>query len=78
MYFADKKNTSKPIWNEINFKDALIIGFFQILAFIPGASRAGVTITGARFLGFDRKNAAIFLNAFINSNNSSIINIINF
>jgi len=60
LYFADKKNTSKPIWNEINFKDAFIIGLFQILAFIPGASRAGVTITGARFLGIDRKNAAIF------------------
>ena len=60
LYFADKKNTSKPIWNEINFKDALIIGMFQVLAFIPGASRAGVAITGARFLGFDRTNAAIF------------------
>ena len=31
-----------------------------IKAFIPGASRAGVTITGARFLGFDRSSAAIF------------------
>ena len=60
LYFADKKNTSKPIWNEINFKDALIIGIFQVLAFIPGASRAGLTITGARFLGFERTNAAIF------------------
>ena len=60
LYFADKKNTSKPIWNEINFKDALIIGMFQVLAFIPGASRAGVTITGSRFLGFDPTNAAIF------------------
>ena len=60
LYSADIKKTSKPIWNEINFKDALIIGMFQVLAFIPGASRAGVTITGARFLGFDRTNAAIF------------------
>jgi undecaprenyl-diphosphatase len=60
LYFADKKNTSKHKWNEINFKDAVIVGIFQILAFIPGASRAGVTITGARFLGYDRKNAAIF------------------
>ncbi len=60
LYFADKKNTSKPIWSEIRFKDALIVGLFQILAFIPGASRAGITITGARFLGFNRTNAAIF------------------
>ena len=60
LYFADQKSTSKTIWDEINFKDALIVGLFQILAFIPGASRAGVTITGARFLGFDCTNAAIF------------------
>jgi len=60
LYFTDKKNTSKLIWNEINFKDAFILGLFQILAFIPGASRAGVIITGARFLGFDRKNSVIF------------------
>ena len=30
------------------------------MAFIPGSSRAGVTITGARFLGINRTNAAIF------------------
>ena len=36
------------------------MGLFQVLAFIPGASRAGVTITGARFLGYDRLNAARF------------------
>lgn len=34
LYFADKKNTSKSIWSEIRFKDALIVGLFQILAFI--------------------------------------------
>ena len=33
-YFADNKNTSKLIWSEIRFKDALIVGLFQILAFI--------------------------------------------
>ena len=44
----------------MSYFQAFIIGIFQILAFIPGASRAGVTITGARFLGFDRSSAAIF------------------
>ena len=44
----------------MTYIQAFIIGLFQILAFIPGASRAGVTITGARFLGFDRSSAAIF------------------
>ena len=38
----------------------MIIGLFQVLAFIPGASRAGVTITGARFLNVKRDSAAIF------------------
>ena len=38
----------------------MVIGIFQILAFIPGASRAGVTITGARFLNVKRDSAAIF------------------
>ena len=60
LYFVDKKESNNSSWEEINFKDAFIVGLFQILAFIPGASRAGVTITGARFLAFNRSNAAIF------------------
>ena len=44
----------------MSYVQAFIIGAFQVLAFIPGASRAGVTITGARFLGFDRSSSAIF------------------
>ena len=60
LFFADKQNSNNSSWEEMKFSDALIIGCFQILAFIPGASRAGVTITGGRFLGFNRSNAAIF------------------
>lgn len=39
---------------------ALMIGLAQILALIPGASRAGVTITMARMLGYERPDAARF------------------
>ena len=39
---------------------ALIIGLAQMLALIPGASRAGVTIMAGLFLGFDRMQAARF------------------
>ena len=60
LFFTDKKHSNRKSWQEMKFTDALIIGFFQIFAFIPGASRAGVTITGARFLGYNRSNAAIF------------------
>ena len=47
-------------WEDLNFLEAIIIGFFQVLAFIPGASRAGVTITGARILNIKRESAAVF------------------
>ena len=40
--------------------DAILIGISQALALIPGASRAGLSITMARFLGYDRKTAARF------------------
>lgn len=39
---------------------ALMIGLAQVLALIPGASRAGVTITMARMLGYERPDAARF------------------
>jgi len=40
--------------------DAVIIGFFQIIAVFPGASRSGSTISGGMFRGFDRPSAARF------------------
>jgi len=42
------------------WSDAFLIGLSQILALIPGASRSGVTITMARFLGYERPDAARF------------------
>ena len=44
----------------MKYFDAFLIGLAQILALIPGASRAGVTITAARFLGYERASAARF------------------
>ena len=46
--------------NNLHFKDALLIGFAQCLALLPGTSRSGVTITMARFLGMERREAATF------------------
>ena len=60
LYLADKIQIKNKSWKKITYLEALLIGLFQVLAFIPGASRAGVTITGARFLGYDRLNAARF------------------
>jgi undecaprenyl-diphosphatase len=39
---------------------ALLIGVAQVLALIPGTSRAGITMTAARMLGFERRDAARF------------------
>ncbi len=60
LFVADHFNMKTSSWENMSYGQAFIIGMFQVLAFIPGASRAGVTITGALFLGFNRSSAAIF------------------
>ena len=54
LFFADKCSFDKKISSNLNLKIILYIGFFQILALIPGVSRAGITITAARFFKFNR------------------------
>ena len=60
LFIADKTKIEEKNWNHISFKESFLIGLWQVLAFIPGASRAGVTITGARFLNFNRSDATKF------------------
>ena len=57
LYIADKNKLSKKIDADFNIKSVLIIGLFQILALIPGVSRAGITITAGRILGFNRTDS---------------------
>lgn len=45
---------------ELTVKDALIVGFAQVFALLPGSSRSGTTITGALFSGLSRETAARF------------------
>lgn len=45
---------------DVSLSDALIVGIAQVGALIPGVSRSGSTLTAARFLGFERQNAAYF------------------
>jgi undecaprenyl-diphosphatase len=44
----------------MGLKQALFVGLAQMLALIPGTSRSGVTMTMARYLGFERLSAARF------------------
>jgi undecaprenyl-diphosphatase len=60
LYAVDRlARRDKPL-DRMTFRDAITIGFIQCLALVPGVSRSGSTITGARFLGFDRQSAAVF------------------
>ena len=54
LYFSDQRETDQNISTNLSIKSILFIGLFQILALIPGVSRAGITITAARFLKFNR------------------------
>ena len=58
LYIADKNNFNKNIKSNLNLKTILYIGFFQILALMPGVSRAGITITAGRFLKFNRYDSS--------------------
>ena len=58
LYFADQRKIGQNISTNLNLKSILFIGLFQILALIPGVSRAGITITAARFLRFNRVDSS--------------------
>ena len=58
LYISDKTEISKKIDTQFTNQSAIIIGLFQIIALIPGASRSGITITAGRLLGFSRFDSA--------------------
>lgn len=60
LYVADKKGATERALDRMAIKPALVIGVAQVLSLIPGTSRAGITMTAARYLGFGRQEAARF------------------
>lgn len=58
MALADRFAPSERNITDVRIRDALVIGFAQALALIPGTSRSGVTITTGRILGIARQDAA--------------------
>ncbi len=58
LYWADKQEPSSKTEAGWSVRDAISLGLFQMLALIPGTSRSGITITGARMLGYARTDAA--------------------
>ncbi|MEM6593348.1 MAG: undecaprenyl-diphosphate phosphatase [Pseudomonadota bacterium] len=58
LYWADQKGAVEKQARQWSMKDAAIMGLWQALALIPGTSRSGATISGARALGYAREDAA--------------------
>ncbi len=57
LWFSDKNEQVNVKVSDWTIRHALLLGFWQMLALIPGTSRSGITITGARFLNYDRSSA---------------------
>ena len=58
LFFSDRRDTNQNISTNLNIKTILFIGLFQTLALVPGVSRAGITLTAARFLKFNRVDSS--------------------
>ena len=60
LYLVDRRSQSDDDIGQISWGKALLIGFAQCLAFVPGVSRSGSTMTMGRALGLSRETAARF------------------
>lgn len=60
LYVADQMCMTVKRLDHSTYLDVVIIGVAQVLALIPGTSRSGITMTAARFLGYERSEAARF------------------
>ncbi|MBT6206066.1 MAG: undecaprenyl-diphosphate phosphatase [Alphaproteobacteria bacterium] len=60
LHVADRFGMTLRRMEHMSWGAAILIGFSQVLALIPGTSRSGITMTAARFMGFERDAAARF------------------
>ena len=60
LAWAEKAARHTRTIDHVSMKDAMIVGFAQVGALIPGVSRSGSTLTAALFLGLRREEAARF------------------
>ena len=58
LYIADQRGAEVKREGDWSLRDAVIMGLWQALALIPGTSRSGATISGARALGYTREDGA--------------------
>lgn len=60
LYIVDKYSKSEYEYKDLTLKQTFLVGLSQALAFIPGVSRSGITMTTGRLLGVTREAAAKF------------------
>ncbi len=58
LYVADKNSKTKTEYKDMTLKQTFLIGLSQALAFIPGVSRSGITMTTGRLMGVSREATA--------------------
>ena len=60
IYAIERLGRRNRSLDQLNWRDALVIGLGQALAIVPGVSRSGATICGGLLVGLDRTAAARF------------------
>lgn len=58
LWFVERRANHSRTLEQMTWRDGIIVGMWQALALIPGASRSGSTLTGALALGLRREDAA--------------------
>lgn len=58
LWWADQRGAEVKEAHDWTLREAWLLGLWQAVALIPGTSRSGITITGARFMGYKRQDAA--------------------
>ena len=58
LWWADQRGAEVKEAQDWTLREAWLLGLWQAVALIPGTSRSGITITGARFMGYKRTDAA--------------------
>jgi undecaprenyl-diphosphatase len=60
LALSEKIGTHRRGFEELGWRDGVLMGFAQSLALIPGVSRSGATITSGLFINLERATAARF------------------
>lgn len=60
LVWADKISQKKKNISDLNTYEAIMVGFSQAVALLPGISRSGATMTTGLLFGFKREDAARF------------------